>query len=93
MITWPLLYKLFNNKHSMKIAKMQVFRLRRGKKKKKKLLPSGNPVLLDAAMEENKGKALFLCTLGHICKITVCFISAQEIWEDSRQDIYSKKVL
>lgn len=83
MITWLLLYKLFNNKHSMKIAKMQVFRLRR-KKKKKKLLPSGNPVLLDAAMEEKKGKALFLCTLGHICKITVCFISAQETWEDSR---------
>lgn len=35
MITWLLLYKLFNNKHSMKIAKMQVFRLRRKKKKKK----------------------------------------------------------
>lgn len=36
MITWPLLYKLLNNKHSMKIAKMQVFRLRREKKKKTK---------------------------------------------------------
>jgi len=32
MMTWPLLYKLFNNKHTIKIAKIQMVRLRRKKK-------------------------------------------------------------
>lgn len=49
MMTWTLLYKLFNNKHTIKIVKIQMFRLRR----RKNQLPSGNPVLLDAA---NGGK-------------------------------------
>lgn len=31
MMTWPLLYKLFNNKHITKIVKIQMFRLKRKK--------------------------------------------------------------
>lgn len=74
MMTWTLPYKLFNNKHTIKIVKPQMFRLGR----RKNLLPSGNPVLLDAAMEENKGKALHQYKLDHICKTPVIFISTQE---------------
>lgn len=29
MMTWPLLYKLFNNKHTAKNPNIQMFRLRR----------------------------------------------------------------
>lgn len=76
MMTWPLLYKLFNNKHTIKTVKIQMFRLRR--KRKKNQLPSGNPVLLDAAMEENEEKALYQHKLGHIRKKLVIFLSTQE---------------
>lgn len=73
MMTWPLLYKLFNNKHTAKNPNIQMFRLRR-----KKQFPSGNSVLLNTTMEEEKGKAIYQHKLGDTCKITVIFLSIQE---------------